>query len=60
MIQGYIWLSPATSRARARRLGHAIPDFTMSAYQHVLPGTQAKAAAAFSRTLKTACGKTQE
>jgi integrase len=32
----------------SERLGHASPAFTMSVYQHVLPGMQADAAAAFS------------
>ena len=32
----------------SERLGHSSPAFTMSVYQHVLPGMQADAAAAFS------------
>ena len=32
----------------SERLGHANVAFTMSVYQHVLPGMQADAAAAFS------------
>ncbi len=32
----------------AERLGHANPAFTMNVYQHVLPGMQAEAAAAFA------------
>jgi integrase len=35
----------------SERLGHANPAFTMSVYQHVLPGMQADAAAAFSAAL---------
>ncbi len=30
------------------RLGHSSPAFTMTAYQHVLPGMQSDAAAKFS------------
>jgi hypothetical protein len=33
----------------SERLGHANPAFTVSVYQHVLPGMQADAATAFSR-----------
>jgi integrase len=32
----------------SERLGHANPSFTLSVYQHVLPGMQADAANAFS------------
>jgi len=32
----------------SERLGHSSPAFTMTVYQHVLPGMQADAAAAFS------------
>ncbi len=32
----------------SERLGHANPAFTMSVYQHVIPGMQAEAAAFFS------------
>lgn len=32
----------------SERLGHSSPAFTMSVYQHVLPGMQADAAARFS------------
>jgi integrase len=32
----------------SERLGHASPAFTMSQYQHVLPGMQAEAAAIFA------------
>ncbi len=35
----------------SERLGHSSPAFTMSVYQHVLPGMQADAAAAFSDAL---------
>lgn len=31
----------------SERLGHSSPAFTMTVYQHVLPGMQADAAAAF-------------
>ena len=31
----------------SERLGHSGPAFTMTVYQHVLPGMQADAAAAF-------------
>jgi integrase len=46
-----------TVKVVSERLGHANPAFTMSVYQHVLPGMQAEAAAAFSRLLKTARSK---
>jgi len=32
----------------SERLGHSSPAFTMTVYQHVLPGMQADAAATFS------------
>ena len=32
----------------SERLGHSSPAFTMTVHQHVLPGMQADAAAAFS------------
>ncbi len=32
----------------SERLGHSSPAFTMTVYQHVLPGMQADAAASFS------------
>jgi integrase len=32
----------------SERLGHSSPAFTMTVYQHVLPGMQANAAALFS------------
>jgi hypothetical protein len=35
----------------SERLGHADPALTMRVYQHVLPGMQAKAAAAFAALL---------
>ncbi len=35
----------------SERLGHSSPSFTMSVYQHVMPGMQAEAAAIFSRLL---------
>ena len=35
----------------SERLGHASPAFTMTVYQHVLPGMQAEAAAAFSNAV---------
>jgi integrase len=35
----------------SERLGHSTPAFTMSVYQHVLPGMQAEAAATFARLL---------
>ncbi len=35
----------------SERLGHASPAFTMTTYQHVLPGMQADAAAAFSKAV---------
>jgi integrase len=35
----------------SERLGHANPAFTMTVYQHVLPGMQADAAAMFSATV---------
>lgn len=33
----------------SERLGHASPAFTMSVYQHVLPGMQRDAADTFAR-----------
>jgi integrase len=36
------------------RLGHSNPAFTMSVYQHVLPGMQAEAAVAFAEVLRNA------
>lgn len=36
------------------RLGHSNPAFTMSVYQHVLPGMQAEAAVAFAQVLRNA------
>lgn len=36
----------------SERLGHANAAFTMSVYQHVLPGMQAEAAAAFAQVLR--------
>ena len=36
------------------RLGHSNPAFTMSVYQHVLPGMQAEAAVVFAQILRTA------
>jgi integrase len=35
----------------SERLGHSSPAFTMTVYQHVLPGMQADAAAAFSNAV---------
>ena len=35
----------------SERLGHANVAFTMNVYQHVLPGMQADAAAAFARII---------
>jgi integrase len=32
----------------SERLGHSNPGFTMSVYQHVIPGMQAEAAATFA------------
>ncbi len=32
----------------SERLGHATPSFTMTVYQHVLPGMQAEAASTFA------------
>jgi integrase len=36
----------------SERLGHSNPGFTMSVYQHVIPGMQAEAAAIFSEMLR--------
>jgi integrase len=38
----------------SERLGHASPAFTMSVYQHVLPGMQAEAAELFAEVLRQA------
>ena len=35
----------------SERLGHSSPAFTMTVYQHVLPGMQAEAAAKFSEAV---------
>ncbi len=35
----------------SERLGHSNPAFTMSVYQHVIPGMQAEAAAVFSKLI---------
>src|SRR5690606_12168912 len=35
----------------SERLGHSNPGFTMTVYQHVIPGMQAEAAATFARLL---------
>lgn len=35
----------------SERLGHANPAFTMTTYQHVIPGMQEDAAAAFGQLL---------
>lgn len=35
----------------SERLGHANPAFTMSVYQHVIPGMQAEAAAIFAQAV---------
>ena len=35
----------------SKRLGHATPAFTMTVYQHVMPGMQADAAKTFSKLL---------
>jgi integrase len=35
----------------SERLGHSSPAFTMTVYQHVLPGMQADAAASFSKAV---------
>lgn len=36
----------------SERLGHANAAFTMSVYQHVLPGMHAEAAAVFAKLLE--------
>lgn len=41
----------------SERLGHANVAFTMSVYQHVLPGMQAEAAATFAQLLATGLGQ---
>jgi hypothetical protein len=38
----------------SERLGHASPAFTISVYQHVIPGMQADAATVFSDLVATA------
>ncbi|MBI2705630.1 MAG: tyrosine-type recombinase/integrase, partial [Actinobacteria bacterium] len=44
-IHATILLRDATTvKVVSERLGHANPAFTMSVYQHVLPGMQAEAA----------------
>ena len=39
------------SKVVSERLGHSNPAFTMTTYQHVLPGMQDDAAAAFGQLL---------
>lgn len=41
----------------SERLGHASPAFTMSVYQHVLPGMQAEAAQLFAELLRQAAAR---
>lgn len=41
----------------SERLGHASPAFTMSVYQHVLPGMQAEAAQLFAEILRQAAAR---
>jgi integrase len=43
----------------SERLGHANPAFTMSVYQHVIPGMQAEAAAIFAQTIAIAGGRSR-
>jgi integrase len=38
----------------SERLGHTSPAFTISVYQHVIPGMQADAASVFSDLVATA------
>lgn len=40
----------------SERLGHSNPGFTMSVYQHVIPGMQAEAAAVFSTLIDAPAG----
>jgi integrase len=42
----------------SERLGHATPAFTMTAYQHVLPGMQAEAANTFGELTFGAAAET--
>jgi integrase len=44
----------------SERLGHANPAFTMSVYQHVIPGMQAEAAATFSKLISTPPRRTDD
>jgi hypothetical protein len=44
----------------SERLGHSSPAFTMQVYQHVLPGMQADAAAAFGELVLAAVAANQQ
>jgi len=44
----------------SERLGHANPAFTMTTYQHVIPGMQEDAAATFAELLDASCGEISE
>lgn len=44
----------------SERLGHANPAFTMTTYQHVIPGMQEDAAAAFGKLLATHSSNSSE
>ena len=44
----------------SERLGHSNPAFTMTTYQHVLPGMQEDAAAAFGHLLASHTRRTDD
>ncbi len=44
----------------SERLGHANPAFTMTTYQHVIPGMQEDAAAAFGQLLTASLSNSGE
>jgi integrase len=44
----------------SERLGHSNPAFTMTTYQHVIPGMQEDAAATFAQLIDAACTEITE
>lgn len=46
--------APSSMKVVSERLGHASPAFTMTVYQHIVPGMQADAATVFSDLVATA------
>ena len=50
----HLLLAGVNVKVVSERLGHSSPAFTMTVYQHVLPGMQADAATATERLAKPA------